>query len=197
MKNVEFVRNQKRCGKVEYYFRLHENLGDYIRKNTSYKPDELAQYLNDHNLFRYVMEPADDIENLHDSFVETLESICNAGDDKFFIYHLLTIDGKPRSNKGIHHLLHDEYGLADINNTETEEKTDSLSLDLEWWIAHFFIALRCLAFEEFHNGHIAVDRDSVSELLNIIKNIDTIVVVDDARKIGPDDMKEIRRRIEK
>ena len=44
--------------------------------------------------------------------------------------------------------------------------------------------------------HTAASASEVSEFLKILKSIDTIFVVDDARKIGPEDIKRLREEMD-
>jgi hypothetical protein len=200
MENVKFIRYKKNKQTVEYFFLIHERLGDYIRKYTKYKKDSLQVYLSDRNLFRYEISIPNDFENFNKSFTETIERISNSGDDKFFFYHLITDDGHPRTPRSVHDLMRKEYGLIDIDEAEEDNNSDDLEKDLEWWTAHFFIRLICLAFHEplesFDEGEedyteVVENAATISEILSKIKSIDTIVVVDDARKIGHEEMKKI------
>ncbi len=204
MENVKFVRYKKNTKTVEYFFLIHERLGDYIRKYTKYKKDSLQVYLSDRNLLRYEISIPDDFEKFNDSFVKTIERIGNSGDDKFFFYHLITDDGHPRVPRSVHELMRKEYGLIDIDEAVKENDCDGIEKDLEWWVAHFFIRIICLAFHEpleaFDEGEedyteVVENAATISDIISKIKSIDTIVVVDDARKIGHEEMEEILKNI--
>ncbi len=207
MENVKFVRYEKEEGIIVYYFKIHDRLADFVRKNTHYQRNHLSLYLTKDNLFSYMIETTDDFTEMHDSFVEAVERISNSGDDEFFYNHLITENGYPRSPREIHELIHSEYGLADIDYaadlTESEESSDNTAKNLEWWVAHFFISFSGMIFDEpiedddndrEHHIRVAADPAFISELLEKLKDMD-IVLVDDARKVGVEEMKAFREKM--
>lgn len=205
MEVVKFVRSEENGGFRKLYFKLCDRLADYIRHWTEYEDDDLVRYLDDDNLFRYTISNTEDFDSFQQPLVETIESICNEYDDAYMHNHIITDNGNHRSPSEIHALMHTEYGLADINEMDNGT-VDQRDIDLEWWTAHFFIALKQLIYEEpdelyeeddedGHDGgmiHTVASASEVSEFLKILKSIDTIFVVDDARKIGPEDINRLR-----
>ncbi len=201
MDNVKFVRCEEKSRTTEYFFKINERLADFVRKNTNYRPGELNYYLSGDNLFKYVVGSSGETPEMQAAFTETVEKISNVGNEAYFYNHLITKDGCPRGPAEIHKLMHDEYGLIDIDKAEEEDDLESSECELEWMVAHFFIAFNRLLFDEPHSrtedemaweaDSEVADIQSVSDILNNIKSIDTIVIVDDARKIGLEDVKRI------
>ena len=203
MKFVKFVRFEEKGGFRDLYFEFCDRLADFIRHWTEYEDEDLVRYLDDDNLFRYTISNTEDFDSIQQSLVETIESICNEYDDAYLHNHVITDNGNRRSPSEIHALMHTEYDLADINELDNGETTRK-DIDLEWWTAHFFIALGQLIYEadDFYKDRdedgsedrmirTAASASEVSEFLEILKSIDTIFVVDDARKIGPEDIKRL------
>ena len=209
MKVVKFVRSEENGGLRELYFELCDRLADDIRHWTEYEDEKLVRYLNEDNLFRYTISNTEGFDSIQQPLIETIEKICNEYDDAYLHNHVITDNGNHRSPSEIHALMHTEYGLADINEMDNGT-VDQRDIDLEWWTAHFFIALGQLIYEEpdeiYEDGeedapeggmiHTAASASEVSEFLKILKSIDTIFVVDDARKIGPEDIKRLREEMD-
>ena len=209
MEVVKFVRFEGNGGFRELYFELCDSLADYIRHWTEYEDEKLVRYLNEDNLFRYTISNTEGFDSIQQPLIETIEKICNEYDDAYLHNHVITDNGNHRSPSEIHALMHTEYGLADINEMDNGT-VDQRDIDLEWWTAHFFIALGQLIYEEpdeiYEDGeedapeggmiHTAASASEVSEFLKILKSIDTIFVVDDARKIGPEDIKRRREEMD-
>lgn len=205
MKVVKFVRSEENGGLKELYFELCDRLADYIRHWTEYEDEKLARYLSEDNLFRYTISNTEDFDSIQQPLIESIEKICNEFDDEYLLNHIVTDSGNHRSPSEMHALMHDRYGLADINEMDNGT-VDQRDIDLEWWTAHFFIALWQLIYEEpddlyedgddddFKGGmiHAAASASEMSEFLKILKSIDKIFVVDDARKIGSEDMRRFR-----
>ncbi len=209
MEVVKFVRSEEKGGFRELYFELCDRLADYIRHWTEYEDENLVRYLNEDNLFRYTISNTEGFDSIQQPLIETIEKICNEYDDAYLHNHVITDNGNHRSPSEIHALMNTEYGLADINEMDNGT-VDQRDIDLEWWTAHFFIALGQLIYEEpdeiYEDGeedapeggmiHTAASASEVSEFLKILKSIDTIFVVDDARKIGPEDIKRLREEMD-
>ncbi len=209
MEVVKFVRSEEKGGFRELYFELCDRLADYIRHWTEYEDEDLVRYLNEDNLFRYTISNTEGFDSIQQPLIETIEKICNEYDDAYLHNHVITDNGNHRSPSEIHALMNTEYGLADINEMDNGT-VDQRDIDLEWWTAHFFIALGQLIYEEpdeiYEDGeedapeggmiHTAASASEVSEFLKILKSIDTIFVVDDARKIGPEDIKRLREEMD-
>ena len=209
MKVVKFVRSEENGGLRELYFELCDRLADYIRHWTEYEDEKLVRYLNEDNLFRYTISNTEGFDSIQQPLIETIEKICNEYDDAYLHNHVISDNGNHRSPREIHALMRTEYGLADINEMDNGT-VDQRDIDLEWWTAHFFIALGQLIYEEpdeiYEDGdedapeggmiHTAASASEVSEFLKILKSIDTIFVVDDARKIGPEDIKRLREEMD-
>ncbi|SFC31193.1 hypothetical protein [Butyrivibrio sp. YAB3001] len=99
------------------------------------------------------------------------------------------------------HIHYYETLLSDFLDTEDY---DQGQVDLEWWTAHFFISLNNVIFDDpYPDGggagavpegacNVAASFSEVSDFLKILKSIDKIVVVDDVRKYGPEEIKKLR-----
>ena len=171
-----------------------------MRSITKYGERELRSLLSEDNIFKYAIATSDDLEDLKQPLVETIEKISNSGDDAYFYNHLITEDGKIRSPGEIHELMHNEFGLADIHEQVDD---DSKDVDLEWCTAHFFISLTNLFFrmpisldnddEENNSKSETITRSAsdVLEFLKAIKSIDKIIVVDDVRKYSSEDIRKL------
>ena len=207
MENVKFVHISKDSdnGIVDLYFRIHDRLANCIRKYTKYSQEELLLYLSEDNVFHRRIQASKDFDEIQDSVVETIERISNSGDDEFFFNHLITDNGRRRSPREIHQLMSREYGLADIDEAEEQGRFEDDDAQIEWWVAHFFIAYGRLLCDEpsglFESGesdtHESVDPSVVSEILSKIKSIDSIIVVDDVRKYGPGEIKALHDKLVK
>ena len=208
MENVKHLHNVKKKDFVVLYFKLCDKLGDFIRKTTRYSDVELEFYMNKNNVIRYEIARADDFEEIEDDVVNTIERIANEKDDAYFYNNVLSKNGHHISPSKMHELMRTKYGLADINEEYSEDGPNRNDHKIEWWVAHFFISLSRLIFDEpisFGDGEpeeiddinevSTADSPSISELLKQIKKIDKIVVVDDASKIGPEEIKKIREEI--
>ena len=140
MEVVKFVRSEEKGGFRELYFELCDRLADYIRHWTEYEDEDLVRYLNEDNLFRYTISNTEGFDSIQQPLIETIEKICNEYDDAYLHNHVITDNGNHRSPSEIHALMNTEYGLADINEMDNGT-VDQRDIDLEWWTAHFFIAL--------------------------------------------------------
>ena len=203
MEVVKFVRSEEHGRLRVLFFKICDRLAEFIRHWTEYEDEDLVRYLDDDNLFRYTISNTEDFDSIQQSLVETIESICNEYDDAYLHNHVITDNGNRRSPSEIHALMYAEYDLADINEMDNGE-TNRKDIDLEWWTAHFFIALGQLIYEadDFYKDcdedgsedgmiHTSASASEVSEFLKILKSIDTIFVVDDARKIGLENIKRL------
>ena len=205
MEVVKFVRYETNGGEINLYFKICDRLADFVRKNTNYREKALNLYLDRENLFCYTISFTDNFEDIKQAIIETIERISNEGDEGRFYNHLVTDEGHHRSPSEIHALMRTEYGLADINE-ERNDYTDRNELDLEWWTAHFFISFERLLFDKpdeivgSDNAggiiHTAASASEVSVLLDMLKSIDSIIVVDDVRKYGPKDIRRLREEID-
>lgn len=209
MEVVKFVCSEENGGFRELYFELCDRLADYICHWTEYEDEKLVRYLNEDNLFRYTISNTEGFDSIQQPLIETIETICNKYGDAYLHNHVITDNGNHRSPSEIHALMNTEYGLADINEMDNGT-VDQRDIDLEWWTEHFFIALGQLIYEEpdeiYEDGeedapeggmiHTAASASEVSEFLKILQSIDTIFVVDDARKIGPEDIKRLREEMD-
>ena len=205
MENVKFVRSEENGDEMNLYFKICDPLADFVRKNTCYTEKGLGLYLDRDNQFCYIISRTDDLEEVQKELIETIEKISNEKDDAYFYNHLITDNGFPRSPSKIHALMRTEYGMADIDEAEDDEKPDNKDLDIEWWTAHFFIAFGNLLFDEADdesvsdgNGmtHTAASRSEITAFMDMLKSIDKIVIVDDARKIGPEDVERIHEELD-
>ena len=155
MENVKFVRIEENDGMTHMFFKICDNLADFLRANTSYSENELSRYLGKDNTFRYIIHAGEEFKSIQKSVVDTIEKISNERDDAYFYNHVLTNNGRHKSPPEVHNLMRTEYGLADIDETEEREDTN-----IEWWTAHFFTALAGLLFdepiEEFEDGDCSV-----------------------------------------
>ena len=199
MENVKFLRIEEKNGLYKLYFKIHDRLAEYIRENTKFEVRRLHQYLTEDNLFCYTISPSNNFEELQQTLINTIEKISNEKDDVYLFNHIITDNGFHKPPSKIHDLMRTEYGLADINEDEDENINDK-DIDLEWWTAHFFISFGNILFYDSY-GHkddsiydekatvsIVPSKDDISEFMRVLKSIDKIVVVDDARMIGPKDL---------
>ena len=192
MENIKYIRSSEERGLTKLYFKICDNLADFIRKNTNYRKEDLQKYyLDENNLFIYSINASTDSDSVL-AFIAIIERISNEGDDAYLYNHILTNNGCRRFPSEIHSLMHEEYGLVDIN----EEDNNPEDSDLEWWTAHFFIALSGMIFDRptYSKNYCEEDNEveetreipslsEVSDILSMLKSIDNIVVVDDARKV--------------
>ena len=204
MENVKFVRSEGNGDEINLYFEIYEGIADYIRENTNYPERALGLYLDNDNLFCYTITRSENFEDILQSLIETIEKISNEDDDVHFCNRLITNNGRHRSPGEIHALMHTEYGLAGIDEVDD---ADSDEFDIEWWTAHFFIAFDRLLFDgavEVHGIddeasdsakadmiHTAASRSEIALFLNMLKSIDKVVIVDDVRKYGPEEIKKL------
>ncbi|SFL05320.1 hypothetical protein SAMN05216390_10923 [Lachnospiraceae bacterium KH1T2] len=200
MENVKFVRSIENGNEMNLYFKICDKLADFVRKNTCYTERGLSLYLDKHNEYCYIIRRSDNYEAIQKDLVETIERISNEKDDAYFYNHLITDNGYPRSPREIHALMRTEYGLADIDEAENDEESDNKDLDIEWWTAHFFIQFGNLLFDKVDVGndmiHTAASKSEITSLLDMIKSIDKIVIVDDVRKYGPEDIKKLQEELD-
>jgi len=139
-----------------YRIKLAREIADFIRMNTNIcrkdmlYPEDSAYYLDDDNIVKYSFIPeVEDVDKLDRLFTETVERISNQGSSKHFITHILLKENRYRYPAEIHKLMHEEYGLFDIDKEEESECFDS---HLEWNVAHFFIHLTCLLHSPIYEG---------------------------------------------
>ena len=205
MEVVTFVRFEEYGEEINLYFKICDRLADFVRKNTNYCENALSLHLDNENQFCYTISRTDTFEEIRQSLVETIERISNESDDAYFYNHLVTDEGHHRSPSEIHTLMRTKYGLADINEQQ-DENVDGKDIDLEWWTAHFFISFERLLFDEAEELagiddeggmiHTAASASEVSAFLELLKSIDNIIVVDDVRKYGPEDIKRLREEMD-
>ncbi len=206
MENVKFVRSEEKGRRVFLYFKIHDSVADYIRKHTRYDEDQLSGFLDKANIYRYLLARTEYFDELREPLIETIERISNESTDDYFCNHLITENGRDKIPSKIHALMHEKYGLADITEDRDEGNCDQRQRDLEWWTAHFFISLDGVIFDDpyLDEGDEAVPMETcnvtaslseVSDFLKILKSIDKIVVVDDARKYGPEKIKKLREEL--
>ena len=187
MENVKFVRSEENDDEMILYFQICDPLADFVREHTNYGEKGLSLYLDEDNRYCYIIRRSEALNENLNALTEMIEKISNEKDDAYFYNHLITDNGHPRSPSEIHALMRTEYGLADIDEAEEGKKPDRKDLDLEWWTAHFFIGFGRLLFGDEDTPasgmtHTAVSRLEVSAFLDILKSVDKIVIVDDARK---------------
>ena len=160
MENVKFVRIEENGGMTHMFFKICDNLADFLRANTSYSENELNRYLDKDNTFRYIIHAGEEFKSIQKSVVDTIEKISNERDDAYFYNHVLTNNGRHKSPPEVHNLMRTEYGLADIDETEIDGNEEREDTNIEWWTAHFFTALAGLLFdepiEEFEDGDCSV-----------------------------------------
>ena len=204
MENVKFVRYEEK-GRILYlYFKIHDRVADFIRKHTHYYEALLSDFLDTDNIYRYSLDGTECSDELRELLIETIEKISNEGSDDYFCNHLITSNGRDVAPSKIHELMREKYGLADIDAVEDTEDYDQGQVDLEWWTAHFFISLKNVIFDDpYPDGggagavpegacNVAASFSEVSDFLKILKSINKIVVVDDVRKYGPEEIKKLR-----
>ena len=132
MKNIKYLYCKETNDNItELYFKIHHNIAEVIRKYTNYSENDLQIYLSKDDVFVYRTARSDKSEAVRESLVETIEKISNEGDDERFYNHILTDNGKHKIPRRFHTQMENEYGLKD---------------DVEWWVAHFFIALSDVLF---------------------------------------------------
>jgi hypothetical protein len=203
MENVKFVRSEEK-GRILYlYFKIHDRVADFIRKHTHYYEALLSDFLDTDNIYRYSLDGTECSDELRELLIETIEKISNEGSDDYFCNHLITNNGRDVAPSKIHELMREKYGLADIDAVEDTEDYDQGQVDLEWWTAHFFISLKNVIFDDpypFEGDdeaqpeamcHETLSFSEVSDFLKILKSIDKIVVVDDVRKYGPEELSRL------
>jgi len=140
----------------DYCIELAGEIADFIRLNTDIcrkdmlNPEDWGYYLDDENIVKYRFIPeVEDCDKLDRLFKETVERISNQGDAKHFIAHILVNEDRYRYPAEIHKMMHEEYGLFDIEKHEDEE---CFELYLEWNVAHFFIHLINLLHSGLYEG---------------------------------------------
>ncbi|WP_026522286.1 hypothetical protein [Butyrivibrio sp. VCB2001] len=203
MENVKFVRSEEK-GRILYlYFKIHDRVADFIRKHTHYYEALLSDFLDTDNIYRYSLDGTECSDELRELLIETIEKISNEGSDDYFCNHLITNNGRDVAPSKIHELMREKYGLADIDAVGDTEDYDQGQVDLEWWTAHFFISLKNVIFDDpypFEGDdeaqpeamcHETLSFSEVSDFLKILKSIDKIVVVDDVRKHGPEELSRL------
>ena len=132
MKNIKYSYCKETNDNItELYFKIHRNIAAFIRKYTNYPEDILGIYLIKYDVFVYRIARSNKSETVRDSVIETIEKISNEGDDERFYNHILTDNGKLKIPRKFHTQMENEYGLKN---------------DIEWWVAHFFIALSDVLF---------------------------------------------------
>ena len=85
---------------------------------------------------------------IQQSVVDTIEKISNEGDDTYFYNRVLTNNGYHRAPREMHELMRTEYKLADSDEAEEDGNEDREGFNIEWWTAHFFMALASVIFDE-------------------------------------------------
>jgi hypothetical protein len=195
MENVKYIRSEENEYVIDLYFKISDGLADLICKKCGKKVFRFN--FDKNNQFCYTISRTKKYEDIKNSMVETIEKISNEGDEEHFFNHLITDNGQDRSPREIHDLMSSEYGLADISK-DGDENTDTGDADLEWWTAHFFIQFGSRLFNEDisasdGDGMIwaAAGESEVSDYLDVLDSIDKIIVVDDVRKYGPEDIKKM------
>lgn len=142
MENVKFVRRQKvGFDRVEYFFKISDNIATLIREYSTYPEDRLLSELTKENEYIYRIGTIldEELPELDDTIIETIERISNKYDEEGFWSNLLTNKGRIRTPANVHDLMISEYGVEDE--------------DVEWWVAHFFIGLSELVFShEYDHG---------------------------------------------
>lgn len=155
----------------DYCIELAGEIADFIRLNTdicrkdmvSPEPRNSVYYLDDGNIVKYSFMPeVEDCDKLDRLFKETVERISNQGDAKHFIEHILVNEDRYRYPAEIHKMMHEEYGLFDIEKHEDEE---CFELYLEWNVAHFFIHLINLLHSEIYRYRGGPERDRKARLI--------------------------------
>lgn len=196
MDNIKYLDHIKWSRGTDYFFKVSKDIADCIRNNSKYNPEDLSKYhLRDDDVLIYGIARIDYFDEFHTRFVETIERISNAGDEKYFVNHLVTNDSHRRFPREIHDLMRKEFGLASVDTDESKEGCEKIDSHLEWWVAHFFICLDHLLFEEplneVENNMASEQVTDITEILSVIKSIDKIFIVDDARTFDLEDMKRL------
>ena len=132
MENIKYLYCKETNDNItELYFKIHHNIAEVIRKYTNYSENDLQIYLSKDDVFVYRIVRSDKSKAVRESVVETIEKISNESDDERFYNYILTDNGKHKIPRRFHTQMENEYGLKD---------------DVEWWVAHFFIALSDVLF---------------------------------------------------
>ena len=144
MENVKFVRSEKEEGRVTLYFKICDALAEFYRKHNDYSEERLSAILSPDNVFKYHISPSDDFDSLMLMVIETIEKIGNEGNDAHLYNSVITDNGKYRAPRKRHELMHETYGL--FNLYELADDFNQQMADIEWWTAHFFLALADILF---------------------------------------------------
>lgn len=144
MENVKFVRSEKEEGRVTLYFKICDTLAGFLRENTDYSEERLNVTLSPDNVFKYHISPSDDFDSLIPMVIETIEKIGNEGNDAHLYNSVITDNGKYRAPREMHELMHEKYGLFNLD--DLSEDCDQQAANIEWWTAHFFLALADILF---------------------------------------------------
>jgi len=146
MDNVKYVSHEVidiygQKGFIYYYFKLSDEVANWIRKHTSYKKDRLRPHLDDNNLvvFRLCVSWTE-FEDVHQPFIDEVEKVCNEGNEEYLYNHLILNNGRRRGPGEVHRQMREEYRL------KGEEA--SVENRIEWWVALFIIHLGVLLFDD-------------------------------------------------
>ena len=130
--NVKYVRHVDKGDCREYFFKIPDHVADLLRKYTSKPKRYLRHILSEDNIVNYRIKRPENMDEIHQIFVETIERISNEGDEEYFYNHLISDNGCDKPPAEIHDQMRTEYGLD--------------GSEIEWWVAHFFIRLTCILF---------------------------------------------------
>ena len=54
MENIKYIRSSEERGLTKLYFKICDNLADFIRKNTNYRKEDLQKYYLDENISLFI-----------------------------------------------------------------------------------------------------------------------------------------------
>ena len=144
MENVKYLSYKKtvyeeEIEEYELYFKINHNIAELIRERTKAPSIFLEINLNKDDIYTFSISPENFFESIRESVVETIEKIANEGDEEWFYHHILSDCGREKFPQEFHNQMKKEYETTDMN--------------IEWWVAHFFIGLSGLIFdsEDFYD----------------------------------------------
>ena len=146
MDNVKYASHEVieiygESGFVYYYFKLSDEVANWLREHTSNIGDRIRTDLDDNNLVVYRLHVSwTEIEDIHQLFIDTVEKICNEGDEEHLYNHLILNNGCIKVPTEVHKQMKEEYGL--------KGEEGSVEDRIEWWVAHFIILLGNLLYND-------------------------------------------------
>jgi hypothetical protein len=149
MENVKYLSSKKTDEVIrslghtlyttELYFKINHNIAQLIRERTNAPPIYLEVNFNMDDIYTFRIATDENFESIRESVINTIEEVANDGDEWRFYYHVLSNCGRDKVPMEFHNQMEKEYEIKDMN--------------IEWWVAHFFIGLSGLIFdsEDFYD----------------------------------------------